>query len=77
MARRLATETVTNGNTETVYSYTYDQFGNRASMTVSGDAPYTTTYNYNDADGNYTGLLQSETQTLPEADELTLMQTFR
>lgn len=71
--RRLATETVTNGNTETVYSYTYDQFGNRASMTVSGDAPYTSTYNYNDADGNYTGLLQSETKTLPEADELTLI----
>jgi len=64
--RRLAAETVINGNTETVYSYTYDQFGNRASMAVSGDAPYTTTYNYNDADGNYTGLLQSETKTYPK-----------
>ena len=70
---RLASETVTNGNTETVYSCTYDQFGNRASMTVSGDTPYTTTYHYNDADGNYTGLLQSETKILPEVENLPLI----
>ena len=40
---------------------------------LSSDASYTATYNYSDADGNYTGLLQSETKTLPEAENLPLI----
>ena len=40
---------------------------------LSSDASYTATYNYSDADGNYTGLLQSETKTLPEVENLPLI----
>ena len=61
--KRLTEEAVTTGNSTDTYAYEYDDFGNRVQMTVTGSEEYETVYNYNDADGNYTALLQEEIKT--------------
>ncbi len=43
---RLKTETATRGNKTDSYSYSYDDAGNRSSLTVSGTENYTTSYVY-------------------------------
>ncbi len=68
--KRLTQESVTTGNSTDTYSYEYDDYGNRAKMTATGSANYTTVYDYNDAQGNYTALLQKEIKT--SADETPL-----
>lgn len=61
---RLVSESVAvNDNVTDTYSYEYDDYGNRSRMTASGTENYSTVYNYNDAQGNYTGMLQKETKT--------------
>ena len=63
--KRLTQETISKGSTVVdTYSYEYDDYGNRSKMTASGTADYTTVYDYNDADGNYTTLLQKEIKTV-------------
>jgi len=52
-------------------SYTFDDFNNRNSMTVTGSENYTTTYNYNDGSGDYTALLQSESKSTSAATDTT------
>ncbi|MCD7811589.1 MAG: DUF6531 domain-containing protein [Ruminococcus sp.] len=66
--RRLVTESVSTGGTITdTYTYEYDDYSNRIQMTASGTEDYVTEYSYEDADGNYTALLQSETKTSEES----------
>ncbi len=43
-----------------ITSYEYDDYGNRVKMTATGSANYTTVYDYADAQGNYTALIQKE-----------------
>ena len=65
--KRLTKESVLNGSRAVnTYSYEYDDYGNRSKMVSSGTADYTTVYDYNDVDGNYTALLQKETKTATE-----------
>lgn len=62
---RLVSESVAvNDNVTDTYSYEYDDYGNRSRMTASGTENYSTVYDYNDAQGNYTGMLQKETKTI-------------
>ncbi|MDE6088139.1 MAG: hypothetical protein K2G25_07105, partial [Oscillospiraceae bacterium] len=61
--KRLTQESVTAGSTTDTYTYEYDDYGNRAKMTATGSANFTTVYDYNDAQGNYTALLQKEIKT--------------
>lgn len=59
--KRLIEEAVKVGdNTADTYAYEYDDYGNRSKMTVAGSENYVTEYNYNNAQGNYTALLQKE-----------------
>ena len=68
--KRLTQETISKGGTVVdTYSYEYDDYGNRSKMTASGTVDYTTVYDYNDADGNYTTLLQKEIKTLESEAE--------
>lgn len=46
------------GITETT-EYEYDDYGNCSKMTATGSENYVTEYNYNNAQGVYTALLQS------------------
>lgn len=70
--KRLTQETISRGSTVVdTYSYEYDDYGNRSKMTASGTADYTTVYDYNDADGNYTTLLQKEIKTVENEAETT------
>ena len=63
--KRLTEEAVKVGNNTTdTYSYEYDDYGNRSKMTASGSENYVTEYNYNNAQGNYTALLQKEIKTV-------------
>ena len=68
--KRLTQESVTAGSTTDTYAYEYDDYGNRAKMTATGSANFTTVYDYKDAQGNYTALLQKEIKT--SADEMPL-----
>lgn len=68
--KRLTKESVTTGSTTDTYAYEYDDYGNRIEMTVTGSENYATTYSYDDAQGNYTALLQKESKT--SADETPL-----
>ena len=68
--KRLTQEAVTTGSTTDTYTYEYDDYGNRAKMTATGSANFTTVYDYKDAQGNYTALLQKEIKT--SANELPL-----
>ena len=62
---RLVSESVAvNDNVTDTYSYEYDDYGNRSRMTASGTENYSTVYDYNDAQGNYTSMLQKETKTI-------------
>ena len=62
---RLISESVAvNDNVTDTYSYEYDDYGNRSRMTASGTENYFTVYDYNDAQGNYTSMLQRETKTI-------------
>ena len=59
--KRLTEEAVKVGNkTSDTYSYEYDDYGNRSKMIASGSENYVTEYNYNNAQGKYTALLQKE-----------------
>ena len=62
--KRLTEESVSNGTTMDTYAYEYDDYGNRSKMTATGTEEYETVYDYNDANGNYTALLQKETKTV-------------
>ena len=62
--KRLTEEAVTTGNSTDTYAYEYDDYGNRVQMTATGSEEYETVYSYNDADGNYTALLQEEVKTI-------------
>lgn len=64
--KRLTEEAVTTGNSTDTYAYEYDDYGNRLQMTATGSEEYTAVYDYNDADGNYTALLQEETKTVED-----------
>ena len=64
--KRLTEEAVTTGNSTDTYAYEYDDYGNRLQMTATGSEEYTTVYDYNDANGNYTALLQEETKTVED-----------
>ncbi|MBE6848935.1 MAG: hypothetical protein E7502_03400 [Ruminococcus sp.] len=65
--KRLTSESVTAGSTTDTYTYKYDDYGNRAEMTVTGSENYTTVYSYSDSQGKYKALLMSESKT--SADE--------
>lgn len=69
--KRLTEESVSNGTTMDTYAYEYDDYGNRSKMTATGSEEYTTVYDYNDASGNYTALLQKETKTVEETSNAT------
>lgn len=63
--KRLTEESVKVGdNTTDTYAYEYDDYGNRYKMTAAGSENYVTEYNYNNAQGNYTALLQKEIKTV-------------
>ena len=62
--KRLTEEAVTTGNSTDTYAYEYDDYGNRVQMTATGSEEYETVYSYNDAEGNYTALLQEEVKTI-------------
>ena len=63
--KRLTEESVKVGNkTSDTYSYEYDDYGNRSKMTAAGSENYVTEYSYNNAQGNYTALLQKEVKTV-------------
>lgn len=65
--KRLTEESVKVGdNTTDTYSYEYDDYGNRSKMTATGSENYVTEYNYNNAQGNYTALLQKEVKTVQD-----------
>ena len=69
--KRLVEENVTIGNNTTdTYSYEYDDYDNRSQMTVTGTENYVTEYSYNDAQGNYTALLQREVKTSENTNDL-------
>ena len=70
--KRLTEESVSNGTTMDTYAYDYDDYGNRSKMTATGTEEYTTVYDYNDANGNYTALLQKETKTVEETSNATI-----
>ena len=57
-------ESVEKGNNTDTYSYEYDDYGNRSKMTATGTEDYVTEYNYNNAQGSYTALLQKEVKTV-------------
>ncbi len=63
--KRLTEESVKVGdNTADTYAYEYDDYGNRSKMTATGSENYVTEYNYNNAQGKYTALLQKEIKTV-------------
>ena len=62
--KRLTEESVAIGNSTDTYAYEYDDYGNRSKMTATGSENYVTEYNYNNAQGNYTALLQKEVKTV-------------
>ena len=64
--KRLTEEAVTTGNSADTYAYEYDDYGNRSKMTAAGSENYVTEYNYNDAQGKYTALLQKEIKTVQD-----------
>lgn len=66
--KRLVEESVTTGNSTDTYAYEYDDYGNRSRMTATGSENYVTEYNYNNAQGNYTALLQKEIKTVQGED---------
>ena len=69
--KRLTEESVEKGNNTDTYSYEYDDYGNRSKMTATGTEDYVTEYNYNNAQGSYTALLQKEVKTV-EGEEYSL-----
>ena len=66
--KRLTNEEVKKGNTTDTYSYEYDDYGNRSKMTATGTEDYVTEYNYNNAQGKYTALLQKEVKTVEKEE---------
>ena len=62
--KRLTEESVVIGNSTDAYSYEYDDYGNRSKMTATGTENYVAEYSYNNAQGNYTALLQKEVKTV-------------
>ena len=62
--KRLTEESVAIGNSTDAYSYEYDDYGNRSKMTATGTENYVAEYSYNNAQGNYTALLQKEVKTV-------------
>lgn len=62
--KRLTEESVKVGNSTDTYAYEYDDYGNRAKMIATGSENYVTEYSYNNAQGNYTALLQKEVKTV-------------
>ncbi len=71
--KRLEEESVKVGNNTTdTYSYEYDDYGNRSKMTATGTEDYVTEYSYNNAQGKYTALLQSEVKTVDNEEKQTV-----
>ena len=66
--KRLTNEEVKKGNTTDTYAYEYDDYGNRSKMTATGTEDYVTEYNYNNAQGSYTALLQKEVKTVEKEE---------
>ena len=66
--KRLTEEAVEKGNNTDTYSYEYDDYGNRSKMTATGTEDYVTEYNYNNAQGSYTALLQKEVKTVEKEE---------
>ena len=66
--KRLTEESVEKGNNTDTYSYEYDDYGNRSKMTATGTEDYVTEYNYNNAQGKYTALLQKEVKTVEKEE---------
>ena len=67
--KRLTEESVKVGdNTTDTYAYEYDDYGNRSRMTAAGSENYVTEYNYNNAQGKYTALLQKEIKTVEDEE---------
>ena len=66
--KRLTEESVEKGNNTDTYSYEYDDYGNRSKMTATGTEDYVTEYNYNNAQGSYTALLQKEVKTVEKEE---------
>ena len=62
--KRLTEGSVVIGNSTDAYSYEYDDYGNRSKMTATGTENYVAEYSYNNAQGNYTALLQKEVKTV-------------
>ncbi len=76
--KRLTKESVKVGNNTTdTYTYEYDDYGNRSKMTASGSENYVTEYNYNDAQGKYTALLQKEVKTVEDENSLKLQDNVK
>lgn len=73
--KRLVEESVTTGNSTDTYAYEYDDYGNRSKMTATGSENYVTEYNYNNAQGNYTALLQKEIKTVQDGNNSNVKQT--
>jgi len=68
--KRLVRESVAAGNSKDAYTYEYDDYGNRLKMTAEGSENYVTEYNYNNAEGKYTNLLQKEVKTVQSGKTL-------
>ena len=66
--KRLTNEAVKKGSNTDTYSYEYDDYGNRSKMTATGTEDYVTEYNYNNAQGKYTALLQKEVKTVEKEE---------
>lgn len=66
--KRLTEESVKVGNSTDTYAYEYDDYGNRSKMTATGSENYVTEYSYNNAQGNYTALLQKEVKTVEDEE---------
>lgn len=76
--KRLTEESVKVGNkTSDTYSYEYDDYGNRSKMIASGSENYVTEYNYNNAQGKYTALLQKEVKTVEDENTLKLQDNVK
>ena len=76
--KRLTEEAVKVGNkTSDTYSYEYDDYGNRSKMIASGSENYVTEYNYNNAQGKYTALLQKEVKTVEDENTLKLQDNVK
>lgn len=69
--KRLTKESISNGKTADMYSYEYDDYGNRSKMVANGSEEYETVYDYT-VNGKYTALLQKEIKTVEKTSNATI-----